>query len=86
MIVFIYWLQVKIGERHEVERGTAISMCRQLQQSASMSDDELEYAAASSPPDGAFNGGSSGEADVAASKQHEAPAADGGGETACHQH
>ena len=75
-------MQVKIGERHEVERNTSISMCQQLQQSASVSDDDLEYAAdsAASPPE---EDGSS-HANDAASKQDDVPIADGQGRTPFH--
>ena len=73
-------VQVRIGERHQVERNTSISMCQQLQQSASLSDDELEYAAESAPsppseaaaPDVSANGKSS--------RQMDAPSADGHGQ------
>ncbi len=70
-------MQVKIGERHEVERNTSISMCQQLQQSASMSDDDLEYAAdpAASPPEDSEPSTANG----AASTQEEIPIADGQG-------
>lgn len=55
---------MRIGERHEVERSTSISMCQQLQQSASVSDDDLEYAAdsAASPPEGADSSSANGAA------------------------
>ena len=73
-------MQVKIGERHEVERNTSISMCQQLQHSASMSDDDLEYAAdsAASPP----RESESSTANGAASRQEEMPHADGQGKSA----
>ena len=55
--------QVVVGQGQVIEQQTSVSMCRQLQQSASLSDDELEYAAAgtaSPPSEAAF--GSSAEA------------------------
>lgn len=75
-------MQVKIGKRHEVERNTSISMCQQLQQSASVSDDDLEYAAesAASPPREA----ESTNANSAAPEQSTTPLADGHGERENH--
>ena len=72
--------QVRIGERHEVERNTNISMCQQLHQSASVSDDDLEYAAdsAASTPKEAEASCANG----AAPEQQEMPLADGHGEGA----
>ncbi|CAK0779954.1 hypothetical protein CVIRNUC_004898 [Coccomyxa viridis] len=70
--------RVRIGEGHQVERNTNISMCQQLQQSASLSDDELEYAreGATSPPSEAAapgvsaNGTSSGQMDAFSADGH----------------
>lgn len=74
-------MQVKIGERHEVERNTNISMCQQLQQTTSLSDDELEYAADSAASPLAGSPADEGtDANGAAPKQHGAPTADGHGE------
>ena len=55
-------------------------MCQQLQQSASLSDDELEYAAegAPSPPSEAAAPGVS--ANGTSSRQMDAPSADGHGQ------
>lgn len=52
-----------VGQGQVIQQQTSLSLCRQLQQSASLSDDELEYAAAgtaSPPSEAAF--GSSAEA------------------------
>ena len=56
-------------------------MCQQLQQSASVSDDDLEYAAesAASPPEGT----ESSKANGAALEQSGAPNTDGQGEYVC---
>ncbi len=65
-----------------MERNTSISMCQQLQQSASVSNDDLEYAAdsAASPSKDSESSTTNG----AASKQEEASLADGQGKSATH--
>ena len=75
-----FCVQVRIGDRHEVERNTNISMCQQLQQSASLSDDELEYAADSAASPSSDDAPS--DVNGAATKQHPAQTADGHGERA----
>ena len=42
-------LQVVVAAEHEVPEHARVSLCRQAQQVTSLSDDELEYASASSP-------------------------------------
>ncbi|KAK9914949.1 hypothetical protein WJX75_002748 [Coccomyxa subellipsoidea] len=52
--------KVVVGQEQVIEQHTSLSLCRQLQQSTSLSDDELEYAAAgtASPPSEAALGSS----------------------------
>ena len=42
-------MQVVVAAEHEVPEHARVSLCRQAQQATSLSDDELEYASASSP-------------------------------------
>ncbi len=48
--------QVAIAPEHQVLPHARVSLCRQAQQAGSLSDDELEYAAASSPAQGGRGG------------------------------
>ena len=74
--------QVVVGQGQVIEPLTSLSLCRQLQQCASLSDDELEYAMAgtASPPSEAGIGRSP-EASGPGTEEHAAAAAalsDGG--------
>lgn len=59
-----------MGKGQVIEEYTNLSLCRQLQQSASLSDDELEYAAAGTAPPPS-------EAATASSPEAAEPCADG---------
>ncbi len=68
-----------VGQGQVIEPLTSLSLCRQLQQSASLSDDELEYAMAgtASPPSEAAAGRSPEASRPGAADQAAAAVSDG---------
>ena len=57
------WAQAVVGKDAVVAPHTRLSLCRQLAQAASLSDDELETAAGATASPPSASGGSSWEAD-----------------------